>query len=70
LVTALKSEAKKIGGGGPVGLYVGKLEALEVRLGALTVTEGTGARFKKVKTQGAFTVGPINVSSPPGKTDR
>ncbi len=68
LVTALKSEAGK--SGGPVGLDVGKLEALEVKLAALTVNEGTGARFKEVKTTGAFTVGPISVGSPPGKTDR
>ncbi|MDQ6867383.1 MAG: hypothetical protein M3178_02850 [Pseudomonadota bacterium] len=65
LVAALKSE-----GGGPVGLDVGNLEALEVQLGAITVTEGTGARIKEVKTQGAFTVRPIIVGPPPGKTDR
>jgi hypothetical protein len=65
LVAALKSE-----GGGPVGLDVGKLEALEVKLGAITVTEGTGVRLKEVKTTGAFEVGPTNVGPPPGKTDR
>jgi hypothetical protein len=67
LVAALKSEAKKSEGGGPVGLDVGTLEALEVNLGAVTVTEGTGARLRKVKTPGAFKVGPIRVGSPPRK---
>ena len=69
LLAALKTEAKK-SEGGPVGLDVGKLEALEVQLGAITVTEGTGARMQEVKTEGAFRVGPINVGPPPGKTDR
>lgn len=70
VIAALKSEAQMSEGGGPVGLDIGKLEALEVQLGAITVTEGTGARIQEVKTQGAFTVGPINVGSQPGKTDR
>jgi hypothetical protein len=66
----LKSEAKKSEGGGPIGLDVGTLEALEVNLGAITVTEGTGARFRKVKTSGAVKVGPIKVGRSPGKQDR
>jgi hypothetical protein len=70
LLAALKSEAKMSEGGGPVGLYVDKLEALEVQLDAITVTEGKGVRFGEVKTTGSFTVGPINVGSLPGKTDR
>lgn len=69
LLAALKTEAKK-SQGGPVGLDIGKLEALEVQLGAITVTEGTGVRMNEVKTTGAFTAGPINVGPPPGKTDR
>jgi hypothetical protein len=69
LVAALKTEAKK-SEGGPVGLDVGKLEALEVQLGAITVTQGTGVRMNEVKATGAFKAGPINVGSPPGKTDR
>lgn len=70
LVAALKSEARKSGASGPVGLDIGKLDALEVKLGAITVTEGTGVRMNEVKTTGTFEVGPINVGSPPGKTDR
>jgi hypothetical protein len=70
VIAALKSEAKKSEGGGTVGLDVGKLEALDVQLGATTVTEGTGARFGEVETTGSFTVGPINVGPPSGKTDR
>jgi hypothetical protein len=68
LVAALKSEAGK--SGGPIGLDVGKIEALQVKLAAITVTEGTGARFKEVKTTGTFEAGPINVGNSPGKTDR
>ncbi len=69
LLAALKTEAKK-SQGGPVGLDIGKLEALEVQLGAITVTEGTGVRMNEVKTTGKFEAGPINVGPPPGKTDR
>src|ERR1700680_4751614 len=58
LVAALKSETHKSEGGGPLGLDVGELEALEVQLGAITVTEGTGVRMKEVTTEGAFRVGP------------
>lgn len=68
LITAMKSEALK--SGGPVGLDVGKLEALQVKLAAIAVTEGTGARFGEVKTSGTFEAGPINVGYPPEKTDR
>jgi len=70
LVAALKNEAKKSEGGGPVGLDISNLDALEVDIGAITVTEGTGVRMKQVKTTGAFKVGPTNVGPPPGKTDR
>lgn len=70
VIAALKSEAKKSEGGGAVGLDVGKLEALEVQLGAITVTDGTGVSMNEVKTTGAFKAGPINVGPPPGKTDR
>jgi hypothetical protein len=68
VIAALKSEARK--SGGPVGLDIGKLEALEVQLGAITVTEGRGVHINEVKTMGAFEAGPITVGPPPGKTDR
>jgi hypothetical protein len=69
LLAALKSEAKKSEGVGPIGLEIGNLQALEVQLGAITVTEGIGARFKDVKTD-IFTVDQIKAGAPPGKTDR
>jgi hypothetical protein len=65
LVAALKSRA-----GGPVGLDIGKLNALSVQLDAITVTEGTGVIIDEVTTAGEFRAGPINVGSQPGKTDR
>ena len=68
LVAALKIEAQK--SGGPFGLIIKKLEALEVQLGRITVTEGIGVCLGDMKAPGAFTVGPINVGPPSGKTDR
>jgi hypothetical protein len=46
---------------GPVGLDIGQLEAMEVQLGDITVTEGSGARFKEVRAEGTFSVGNISV---------
>lgn len=65
LVAALKSRD-----GGPVGLDIGRLNALSVQLDAINVTEGTGVRIDDVTTLGEFRVGPINVGSPQGKPDR
>jgi hypothetical protein len=45
----------------PVGLDIGRLEAVEVQLGNITVTEGTGARFKEVRVDGTFSTGNISV---------
>ena len=46
----------------PVGLDIGQLEAMEVQLGDITVTEGSGgARFKGVRVEGTFSVGNISV---------
>jgi hypothetical protein len=67
LLAALKREAQKREGSGPIGLDVGKLEALEVDLAAITVNEGVGVRIKKVTTPGPFKAGPIKVGSPPRK---
>ena len=60
LVAALKRSDNK------VGLDIGRLEALEVRLGAITVTEGTGARIDEVRT-GTFSVDNISVGDDPAK---
>jgi hypothetical protein len=46
---------------GPIGLDIGRLEAMEVQLGDITVTEGTGARFEEVRADGNFSVGNISV---------
>jgi hypothetical protein len=53
---------------GPIGLDVGRLEALEVQLGSINVTEGIGARLGEAKLEGALKAGPINVGRPPGKS--
>ena len=61
LVAAMKDQT-----GGPVGLDVGKLKALQVDLASIRVESGTGARFGDVET-GVFRVGAIEVGSQPGK---
>jgi hypothetical protein len=54
--------------GGNIGLDVARLEALEVRLGAITVKEGTGIRMGDVRVHGTFSTGDIKVGGPPGKS--
>ncbi len=49
------------------GLDVQRLEALEVQLGEITVTGGTGARFSDTKVHGKFSAGPIKVGGGSGK---
>jgi hypothetical protein len=65
LVAALKSRT-----GVPVGLDIGRLNALSVQLDAITVTEGSGVIIDEVTTAGEFRTGPINVGPPPGKMNR
>ena len=48
------------------GLDIGRLEALEVQLGTITVTHGTGARIQEAKVAGTFRVGDIKVGAAPG----
>ena len=50
-----------------VGLDVGRLNAAEVELGAITVAEGTGARIGEANVPGTFRTGDIAVGPPPGK---
>jgi len=60
LVAALKRS-------GAIGLDVGRLEAMEVQLGDITVREGTGARMDEVRVQGTFSTGNITVGGPAKK---
>ncbi len=60
LVAALKLSDK-------VGLDIGRLEALEVKLGTIAVTEGTGARIDDVRVHGTFSVDRISVGGPAKK---
>ncbi len=58
-------DALKRAGAGAVGLDVGRLDAIEVQLGAINVTEGTGARIDEARVRGTFQVGDINVGGQP-----
>lgn len=49
-----------------IGLDIGRLVALEVQLGTLTVGSGIGARIREANV-GTFTTGNISVGIPPGK---
>jgi hypothetical protein len=60
LVAALKRS-------GAIGLDVGRLEAMEVQLGDITVREGTGARIDEVRVHGTFSTGNITVGGPAKK---
>jgi hypothetical protein len=61
LVAALKRSDK-------VGLDIGRLEALEVKLGTIAVAEGTGARMDDVQVHGTFSVDRISVGGPAKKS--
>jgi hypothetical protein len=61
LIAALKAT-------GSTGLDVARLEALEVRLGAITVREGIGVRMGDVRVHGTFSTGDIKVGDTPGKS--
>jgi hypothetical protein len=50
-----------------IGLDIGRLTALEVDLGNITVTEGIGARIEESRVDGTFKTGDISVGTPPGK---
>lgn len=60
LTDKLKEEAPTI------GLDVGRLTALEVQLGNVTVSHGTGARIQEANVAGTFRTGDIEVRSTPG----
>ena len=50
-----------------IGLDVGRLKALEVELGNITVAKGVGARIQEAEVSGTFRAGDISVGTPPGK---
>ena len=51
-----------------IGLDIGRLKALEVDLGTITVTgPGTGVRIADAEVHGRFATGNITVGAPPGK---
>jgi hypothetical protein len=50
-----------------IGLDIGRLDALAVELGKITVTEGVGTRIQEAHVGGTFRVGDISVGSLPGK---
>jgi hypothetical protein len=54
-------------GSGSIGLDIGRLEALEVQLGAISVASGTGARIGEMHVLGTFKTGNIEVNSNVGK---
>lgn len=55
---------------GSVGLDVGYLEALDVEIGNITVSEGVGARIGVAEVQETFRTGDIDVQSTRGKHTR
>jgi hypothetical protein len=62
LVAGLKKHAPA------TGLDIGRLTALEVNLGNITVTGGIGARIEEARVEGTFKTGDISVGVPLGKT--
>jgi hypothetical protein len=66
LIEALARDVRKV----PIGIDIGRLEAMRVQLEPITVLEG-GADFLavEVRTLGDFTTGAINVGSLSGKQD-
>jgi hypothetical protein len=61
LIAALKEAS------GPIGMDIGQLDALAVKLGSITVTEGVGVRIGAAKVAGAFETDPIMVGGPSPK---
>lgn len=50
-----------------IGLDVGRLDALEMQLGNITVTQGIGVRIQEARIAGTFKTGDISVGPLPGK---
>ena len=64
LAEALVAKLKE--GAPAIGLDIGRLTALEVQLGKITVTSGTGARIEEANV-GTFKTGDISVGDRSGK---
>jgi hypothetical protein len=54
--------------GSGLGLDIGQLAALQVQLGDITVTEGTGVRIGRATVQETFNTGKITVGRTSGKS--
>jgi len=63
LALALIEELKKAQQRGPIGVDIGRLEAAEVDLKKINVSEGTGFAATEVKTTGKFTIEEITVGT-------
>lgn len=70
LAAALIDEMEKRQRSGPIGVDIGRLEAMRVRLGEMNVTEGIGFRANEVVTPGEFTLDKLTVGKPVGKPKR
>ena len=66
LAQTLAEKLKELKPQAPAGLDFGRLEALEVQLGNITATQGTGARFEEARVK-TFKTGDISVGPQPGK---
>ena len=70
LATVLSDELQKRQQSGPIGVDIGRLQALRVHLREISVTEGVGFRAKEVVTPGDFTLDKLTVGDQSGKLKR
>jgi hypothetical protein len=64
LLRTLKEEPRA------VGVDIGRVEALDMQLGKISVSSGIGARIKSVKVTGKFSTRDIQVGNHVGKPER
>lgn len=64
LTLALQEALRNAAKSGPIGIDLGRLEADNVRLGELTVSDGVGFHADEVKARGDFSVDSLNVGKP------
>jgi hypothetical protein len=64
LALALNEALSEAARSGAIGVDIGRLEAAQVHLQEINVSEGVGFRAGEVKTPGDFTVGKIDVGKP------
>jgi hypothetical protein len=65
LIAALKSAPDR-----PIGLDIGLLDALDVDLGSISATRGTGIRINEVRSRNSFKVDSTHVGDATGKRKR